>query len=176
MISGRLTRHLLPIALLAAVAVPCALGGAALDDGAPRSKVVVAGAARDTLPYQWEDVLPVAIGQLELNDWAIQRAESLVVSGGQSGERLVTRWKPLKHMLARAFFGDLRARCVVDLVPAGAGTIVTIQGGLTSAEDLEANPGFPLARTTYRRAAEKWLVGVKNELASRERRGLVSRR
>ena len=175
MIPRSLSRFLLPIALLAALGAPCALAAAA-PEAEPRSKVVVAGAARDTLPYQWEDVLPVAIGQLALNEWTIQRSETLVVGSGAPGQRLVTRWKPLKHMLARAFFGDLRARCVVDLVPAGTGTIVSIQGGLTSAEDLEANPGFPLAQTTYRRAAEKWLVGVQAELASRERRGLVSRR
>ena len=155
MIPARLARLLLSAALLVAVAAPCALAEAAPEADAPRSKVVVAGAARDTLPYQWEDVLPVAIGQLEFNDWAIQRSESLGVGGLGSGERLITRWKPLKHILARAFFGDLRARCVVDIVPLGAGTVVTMQGGLTSAEDLESNPGFPLAQATYRRAAEK---------------------
>jgi len=170
MIPGRL---FLPFALLSALAVPCAHAAAAPDSDAPRAKVVVAGAARDTLPYAWSDVLPVAIGQLEFNDWTIQRSESL---GAGAGQRLVTRWKPLKHILARAFFGDLRARCVVDLVPLGTGTVVTMQGGLTSAEDLEGNPGFPLAQATYRRASEKWLLGVQAELASREQKGLVSRR
>jgi len=167
---------LLPTLLLAALAGVSTPAGAAPDTAPPRGKVVVAGAARDTLPYGWQDVLPVAIGQLEFNNWTIQRAETLTAPGEDPGQRLVTRWKPLKHVLARAFFGDLRARCVVDLIPVGSRTVVTIQGGLTSAEDVEASPGFPLAQTTYKKAAEKWLVGVQNELASRERQGLVTRR
>ncbi|MEP7027951.1 MAG: hypothetical protein ABI960_05085, partial [Candidatus Eisenbacteria bacterium] len=138
-------------------------------------RVVVAGAARDTLPYDVGDVLPVAILQLGHDDWVIQRTEVLPGEGGP-GHRLVTRWKPLKHILARAFFGDLRGRCVVDVEPLPHGTVVTVQGGLASNQDLANNPGFPLAQVTYRRAAEKWLVGVENELAERARLGTLSRR
>jgi hypothetical protein len=45
------------------------------------------------------------------------------------------------------------ARCVIDLVPTGDGrTVVTMQGGLTSKDDLENSPAFSVARTTCRQA------------------------
>jgi hypothetical protein len=53
------------------------------------------GAASDTLAWGLEEVLPVAIAELEKNDWQIQRTDS---SAG--AHRIVTRWKPLKHALA----------------------------------------------------------------------------
>jgi len=136
------------------------------DAAEPPQHVVVAGAASDTLAWDIGQVLPVAISELEKDDWEIQRADS---SGG--AHRVVTRWKPLKHALARALLEGVMARCVVDLVPAGEGrTLVTIQGGLTSKDDLESSPAFPVARTTYRQAAERWLDRVAGTLEARERR------
>ena len=49
-------------------------------------------------------------------------------------------------------------------------TVVTIQGGLTSKDDLENSAAFPVARTTYRQAAERWLSRVSGTLEARERR------
>lgn len=161
--------------LLAALLVTAALASPACGDAPAGPKVVIAGAARDTLAYELGDVLPVALLRLGHDDWQIQRTEALTGPGG-AGYRLVTRWKPLKHILARAFFGDLRGRCVVDLEPLGAGTVVAIQGGLTSNAELATNPGFPLAQATYRRAAERWLEGVRSELADRARLGTLNPR
>ena len=128
--------------------------------------VVIAGAASDTLAWDMSEVLPVAISELEKNDWTIQRADS---SAG--AHRLVTRWKPLKHALARALLDGVMARCVVDLSPMpGNRTVVTIQGGLASRDDLEGSPVYPVAQTTYRQAAERWLSRVETTLETRDRR------
>lgn len=130
----------------------------------PPSHVVVAGAASDTLAWNLDEVLPVAIEELEKNDWTIQRADSAAGS-----HRIVTRWKPLKHALARALLEGVMARCVVDLSPVpGNRTLVTIQGGLASKTDLEESPAFPVARTTYRAAAERWLSRVEGSLEARQ--------
>ena len=132
----------------------------------PPQHVVVAGAASDTLAWDVDQVLPVAIAELEKNDWQIQRSDSV-----DGAHRIVTRWKPLKHALARVLLDGVMARCVVDLVPAGSGrTVVTFQGGLTSRDDLENSAAFPVAQTTYRQAAERWLSRVSGTLEARERR------
>ena len=131
----------------------------------PPAHVVLAGAASDTLAYGLDRILPVAVSELARNDWTIQRADSTAHAC-----RLVTRWKPLKHVLARLFMDGVMARCVVDFEPVSDGrTVVTIQGGLASRGDLEASPAFPAAQATYRRAAERWLEGVQGALASQDR-------
>ena len=136
------------------------------DAAEPPQHVVVAGAASDTLAWDVDQVLPVAISELEKDDWQIQRADS-----SDGAHRVVTRWKPLKHALARVLLEGVMARCVVDLTPAEGGrTVVTIQGGLTSRDDLENSAAFPVARTTYRQAAERWLSRVAGTLEARERR------
>ena len=57
------------------------------------------------------------------------------------------------------------------LVPAEGGrTVVTMQGGLTSKDDLENSPAFSVAQTTYRLAAERWLGRVAGTLEAREPR------
>ena len=130
----------------------------------PPSHVVIAGAASDTLAWNLDEVLPVAIAELEKDDWTIQRADSAAGS-----HRIVTRWKPLKHALARALLEGVMARCVVDVQPIpGNRTLVRIQGGLASKDDLEGSPAFPVARNTYRAAAERWLSRVEGTLEARE--------
>ena len=111
----------------------------ACEGAGPARHVVVAGAASDTLAFGLDEVVPVAISELEKDDWTIQRADSTAGS-----HRLVTRWKPLKHALARVLLDGVMARCVIDLVSADDGrTVVTIQGGLTSTDDLENRPRVP---------------------------------
>jgi hypothetical protein len=149
--------------LLLAAVLACGLRPPSAHAADVPRHVVVAGAASDTLAGPWNEVLPVAIAELEKNEWVIQRMDSTAAT-----RRLVTRWKPLKHRLARVFLGNVLARCVIDLEPVEGGrTLVTMQGGLASDQDLERNPGFPAAQATYRRAAEKWLTGVRTELAAR---------
>jgi hypothetical protein len=139
------------------------LVGLALASGADAAPhVVLAGAASDTLAWELDRVLPVAVAQLQRDDWTIQRADTAA-----GAHRLVTRWKPIKHVLARVFLDDVLARCVVDLAPVPGGrTLVTIQGGLASNGDLEASPAFPAAQISYRRAAERWLARVQGALSA----------
>lgn len=117
-----------------------------------------AGARSDTLDHPWREVLPVAIDQLKKDDWQIQRADT-------AAGRIVSRWKPLKHLLARLFLGGVMARVVVDVTPLGPSrTAVTIRGGLASDDDLEANPGFHTAQSAYMGAAKRWLERVRRAL------------
>ena len=147
-----------------ALLLACASAARAAEP--PPSHVVVAGAASDTLAWNLDAVLPVAIQELEKNEWIIQRADS---SAGS--HRIVTRWKPLKHVLARALLEGVMARCVVDLEPVpGNRTLVRIQGGLASKDDLEGSPAFAVAQSTYKAAAERWLSRVEGTLTAREGR------
>jgi len=140
-----------------------------LESDPPASRVVLAGANRDTLAYARRDIVPVAIAALESDGWTIQRTDT--TSG-----RIVTHWKPLKHVLARLLLGQVMGRCVVDLVPQPDGrTLVTIQGGLASDQDLERNAAFGTAQAVYHSAAVKWLNEVRAGLDERARQGLVAR-
>ena len=146
---------------------PAARGG--LDSDDPSSRVVLADASRDTLDYERRDAIPAAIEALASDGWTIQRADTL------SG-RIVTHWKPLKHVLARLLLGQVMARCVVDLVPLGDGrTQITIQGGLASAQDLALNPSYGAAKAIYHGATVKWIGNVRHALDERARQGLVAR-
>jgi hypothetical protein len=130
---------------------------------------VLAGANRDTLAYDWRDVYPVAIEQLEREHWTIERADT-------ARGRIVTRWKPLKHVLARLVLGSVMARCVVDLAPLPDGcTELTIQGGLASDQDLAASAGYAAAQSVYRGATGRWMGRVRDALDERAQRGLVAR-
>ncbi len=140
-----------------------------IDADSPSARVVLAGANRDTLDYDRRDAIPAAIAALESDGWTIQRADTL------SG-RIVTHWKPLKHVLARLLLGQVMARCVVDLVPLGDGrTQITIQGGLASEQDLALNPSYGAAQAIYHGATVKWIGNVRHALDERARQGLVAR-
>jgi len=167
--AGGLIRAALFLAVAGLVGGATPRAFAAGEEAGPARHAVFAGSASDTLPYAWRDVLPVAIVELERNNWTIQRADTVE-------RRVVTRWKPLKHVLVRVFLGDVLARCVIDLEPNGAqGTIIRMRGGLASENDIENNPGFPKAVQTYQGASERFLAGVRNALDDRARRGLVAR-
>jgi hypothetical protein len=135
----------------------------------PLAKVAFAGANRDTLPYIWRDVYPVAIYELEDADWTIQREDTV-------SHRIVTHWKPMKHVLARIFLGTVMARCVVDFAPLPDGrTELVIQGGLTSDGDIEGNSAYSAAVAVYKGATARWLARVRAGLDDRAKRGLVAR-
>ena len=152
---------------LAAFLVLALFGGPALagvsegDDppaGGPARKVYPSGVQADTLDAAWREVLPVAIERLEEDDWTIERSDV-------AKRQVVTRWKPIDHMLTRLALGDVLARCVVDLTPLSDGrTVVRIRGGLASTENLAAKPVWGAAQTAYRKAARKYLAGVRAEV------------
>ncbi len=153
----------------APVAAPIAARPVVGGTDRPYGKVAFAGATRDTLPYDWRDVYPVAIEQLEDADWTIQRADT-------AAHRVVTHWKPMKHILARIFLGTVMARCVVDFAPLADGrTELVIQGGLASDGDIEGNSAYSAAVAVYTGATVRWQARVRAGLDERARRGLVAR-
>jgi len=142
---------------------PAAPAAGPAGDDAPRTggselRVFSSGIQSDTLDADWREIFPIAVARLEHDDWDIQRADT-------AARRVVTRWKPMDHMLTRLALGDVQARCVVDLAPLSGGrTVIRMRGGLASAENLEAKPVWGTAQAAYRKAARKYLAGVRREL------------
>jgi len=123
-------------------------------------KVHAAGGCTDTLAAPWRDVYRVAIAELEKNEWTIQRADTVQ-------RRVVTKWKRMDHALAKFVFGDVQARCVVDVVPLDSGnTELTLRGGLVGPEDLDRTAAFGAARSAYGKAAARWMNRVRASLAN----------
>lgn len=156
------------LAGIASLVAACAAGGPAAPEASPADgdaqiargsqlRVFSSGVQADTLDGDWREIFPIAVARLEHDDWDIQRADT-------AARQVVTRWKPMDHMLARLALGDVRARCVVDLAPMPGGrTVVRMRGGLASAENLEAKPVWGTAQAAYRKAARKYLAGVRRE-------------
>lgn len=144
------------LAGIVGLAAACLAGPAPADDGpAGGMRVFSSGVQSDTLDADWREVFPIAVARLEHDDWAIERADT-------SARQVVTRWKPIDHALTRLALGDVQARCVVDLAPLKGGrTVIRMRGGLASASDLEANPVWGAAQGAYRKAARKYLAGVR---------------
>ena len=152
-----MARSLLLLLLAALLLAPAAPAAA----GEPRSemKAHAAGAQTDTLSVPWREVYRVAMIELEQDEWTIQRADS--VQG-----RFITRWKKVDHPLSRLVFGELYARCVVDVRPlSDTTTELSFRGGLAGPQDFDRNPAFGSALTVYYRAAERWVVRVRASLA-----------
>lgn len=139
------------------------LGGAAPRPAQAAERRVFSAATQvDTLDHPCSRVHAVAAAELRRDDWEIQRADS-------SGRRIVTRWKPVEHRLARLALGDVWARCVVDLSPLPGGrTVVHFRGGLASVDDLDSHPAFPAAAITYQKAAERYVGRVRAALERAE--------
>jgi hypothetical protein len=133
-------------------------GAAWAADGPPGRRVFPSGVQADTLDAAWRDIFPIALARLEHDQWQIERADT-------ASRQVVTRWKPIDHVLTRLAFGDVMARCAVDLTPlAGGRTIIRMRGGLASADDLAASPVWGAAQAAYRKAARKYLAGVRGDL------------
>ncbi len=144
--------------------LPLAFLLAALPAGAaePRSdmKVHAANVQIDTLEVPWRDVYKVAMSELEKNDWTIQCADS-------SQRQFVTHWKKFDHPLSKLVFGDLYARCVVDVTPlSDTTTELRFRGGIAGPPDLDETAAFRAAQSAYRKAAERWVARVRATLAA----------
>jgi len=136
-----------------------AVDPAAAREERPGIKVHAAGARTDTLTASWREVYRVAAIELEKNDWTIQQEDT-------AQRRIVTHWKRVDHPLARLVYGDLQARCVVDVTPLSESTTaVTIRGGMAGPEDLDHSPVFAAAQHAYQHATERWANRVRAELA-----------
>ena len=159
---GRKAAILLRITVLVAACFAlepgAAWAGPEAADAPPGRRVFSSGVLADTLEVAWRTVFPVAVARLEQDKWQIERADPKT-------RQVVTRWKPIDHALTRLAFGDVMARCVVDLTPLGDDrTIIRMRGGLASEADLEASPVWGAAQGAYKKAARKYLAGVRAEL------------
>ncbi len=153
-----MARLLLPLSLAALLLAPGAPAAAA----EPRAdmKVHAAAAQTDTLDVSWREVYRVAMIEMAKDEWTIQRSDS--VSG-----RFVTQWKKVEHPLSKLVFGELYARCVVDVKPlSDTTTEINFRGGLAGSGNFDRNPAFGSALTVYYKAAERWVVRVRTSLAA----------
>ncbi len=152
---ARLLLPLLLAALLLAPALPVAAGEPRAD-----LKVHTAGVQTDTLAVPWRDVYRVAMIEMTKDEWTVQRSDS--VSG-----RFITQWKKVDHPLSRLVFGELYARCVVDVKPlSDTTTELNFRGGLAGPGNFDRNPAFGSALSVYYKAAERWVVRVRMSLAA----------
>ncbi|MGE5175961.1 MAG: hypothetical protein ACM3JJ_06245 [Hyphomicrobiales bacterium] len=127
--------------------------------------VSLAEPCRDTLDAPAPDVVQAAERCLEADDWHVDTRDR------DRGD-LVTRWKELKHPLARILMGHVEARCAVAVRPIEDGrTMVVFQGAIASRETLEGNPAYRLAMKQYRNAAHGWQREVRGDLALHHRLG-----
>ena len=115
-------------------------------------------ASADTIRAPAGFVYRAAIQALQEDSWTIS------ISNRSAG-RIVTHWKPLRHLMVRLFAGTVDARCYVDVAPLGAyTTIVTFQGALATRHSLEENPILPFAIRTYGKEAGKWHNEVRQKV------------
>lgn len=131
----------------------------AADQPASRPRVVLGEVRADTLEATPQEIRPAAERALTKDHW--------VIAASSTGCRLVTEWKDFRHPLARLLAGKLRARCVVDIQPLDERlTIVRFQGGLASTEgDVEENPVFVLAQSSYRGAVQDFYQALQAGIA-----------
>jgi len=112
----------------------------------------------DTLQVPVRAAFRSAFEALGEDSWVFHVADA-------SAGRIVTRWKPLRHILVRLFAGRVDARCYVWVAPLGArGSIVTFQGALATKHSLEGNPILPFAKKTYRKESGDWHDEVRNKV------------
>lgn len=118
----------------------------------------IGDASADTLRAPARFVFRAAVQALEEDSWGLS------VSNPAAG-RIVTHWKPLRHLLVRLFAGTVNARCYVNVAPFGVyGSIVTFQGALATKHSLEENPILPFAIKTYRKESRSWHNEVRQRV------------
>ncbi len=149
----------LPVAALAGP--PGDASDAASEIGSRKGwNVYLADACSDTLAAAVPDIIPSVERTLKADDWRIEHSDA-------SRGNVVTSWKRIQHPLAKILLGKVEARCAVVLRPLDARrTVVTIQGGIASREDVSANPALVLARHAYRSATQVWQRELRDDLTA----------
>jgi len=113
----------------------------------PKGHLYVSEARADTLVATPAEVFPAAEKALTDDRW--------VLAPDTEPHKIVTQWKEFRHPLARLVMGNLHARCVVDIQALDeTRTVVRFRSGLASERDLESNPAFGLAQSTFRSAVD----------------------
>jgi len=132
----------------------------------PKGHLYVSEARADTLVATPAEVFPAAEKALTDDHW--------VLSQDSQPNKIVTQWKEFRHPLARLLMGNLHARCVVDIRALdGTRTVVSFRSGLASQKDIESNPAFGLAQSTFRSAVEDFYrdlaAGIEENRSSKSR-------
>ena len=82
-----------------------------------------------------------------------------------SGNRLMTQWKPIHHLLFRLFSGKAFGRVFVDVTPlAGRRTQIRFQGVLATHRDIEHNPARGWAEHAYASAVRVWQKEMRDDV------------
>ena len=124
--------------------------------------VFLADACTDTLAAPLNDVVPSVEWTLKADDWRIDHTDAA------RGD-VLTSWKRIQHPLAKMLLGHIEGRCAVWLRPLDdARTVVTIQGGIASRQDISANPALVLAQHAYRNATRDWQRELRSDLSARQ--------
>ena len=158
-----------PYAVLLAWAVLCAGMGlapglAAGDEhpaAASRWKLLRGVSVSDTVSALRAEAYAATVAMLLKAGWTIAEDHS-------DSTRIVTEWKPMRHLLARLAAGEVRARCMVRLAPVGPEhTALTLDGRLAVPAGAGENPMLGLAQRTYEEKSRSFLKNVGKELARR---------
>ena len=143
-------------------------GPAAGDEhpaAASRWKLLRGVSISDTVSSSRAEAYDAAVAVLLKEGWTIAEDRS-------DSTRIVTEWKPIRHLLARLAAGEVRARCMVRLAPAGpARTALTLDGRLATPAGAGEKPALGLAQRIYEEKSRDFLKNVAKELARRAASG-----
>ncbi|MFN0151094.1 MAG: hypothetical protein ACKVU1_10375 [bacterium] len=169
------------------MALLCAIGACCLGAGAPRTRgtpsplpsrnvdgfsigpgwTVTLGAAYvDTLPFPRERVLPVASQVITADEWRVQSTDNIT-------GRIVTRWKPVRHVFVRLVMGEVRQRCVIDVTPLGARRcVVKFRAALATKKSIARSSLMPKVEKEYKESVIRWQRRLRSALAQKDSLGV----
>lgn len=117
----------------------------------------------DTMSFASHEVLPVAAAILVRDHWSVRSSDA--VTG-----RIVTEWRPVKHLFARLFLGQIRQRCVVDVTPIDAKRCaVRFRAALASQKSIAGSPLMPRVAKEYEESVRNWQLKVRRALIEQRR-------
>jgi len=157
----------------------CCIGAAGNPDHAPppsRSAdgfsigpgwtVTLGSAYFDTLPFPRDRVLPVAVQAIAADEWRVGSADE--VTG-----RIVTHWKPVRHLFVRLVMGEIRERCVIDVTPLGAQRcVVKFRAALATRKSIARSSLMPRVEKEYKESVIRWQRRVRRALARSDSLGV----
>jgi hypothetical protein len=158
-----------PLAWVVLYASAClATSSSAGDDGSPGEstwKLQKGISVFDTVDATRGQAYDATVAVLHREGWTIADSRT-------DSSRIVTDWKPLRHLLVRLVPGEVLARCVVRLAPIGPTRIaLSLEGKLATSSGIGSST-IGLARHTYEAKSRDFLKNVAKELASR--RGIAT--
>ncbi len=157
----------------------CCLGaGAQKDHAAPPPRnadgfsigpswtVTLGAAYHDTLPFPRDRVLPVASQAITADEWRVQSTDNIT-------GRIITRWKPVRHLFVRLVMGEVRERCVIDVTPLGAQRcVVKFRAALATKKSVARSALMPKVEKEYKESVIRWQRRVRRALARNDSLGV----